>query len=654
MQRLMLRRLMLVMLTLLLLPACGASDVRNPSLAPSLTPGPTSQPTFTEGRPSEPPAVTSSPLEPHGEAFRLRPDWEVETISSLYTQFFREGAFRNFQRVDRAGAFYLRHDRSVVAAEEVREFIRSLDKLYLSDGYGHWTAHFHYDPSWLIVVQGADGEELRITSTSSGYPGHAPWNIEYQGRIYHQYDGSLATPLARLFPDEADDVSTSYDLYPQEDESERIQFFVEPPHDERIEEVSGLFPLGVGVATVDASGLSAHMVSPNVVVDGKVDVPFVAELLAVELATAAGQVVECQFKPNDISERGEEEWERGFSGWDFSCPIGALTDQADRFPITVRLTDSQGQAQVLTGEIGQNAAPASASVVESVSPILDATLLAHPSLQDLLTDHQLVHMPYLASIDPLDPHKGARTGEVRLLGETLVDGQPVPYTISTPFGVTDGAVSYWTLSRATLDEMLQSITSSQLARRMLAHKPQTVIDLWYAAGVPPVMAARGVAGNFPSYTLERVPCGDIPGGILPTPDEPLQQFSFNETTQYGMSNSDFRDIEFTMHDERIVVTDLFDAELFKLFAPVSLEPWMRSEFRVQLYADRYWGEMRYGHHALVFSPSSEDATADERAALASMAQQLSAKAAQDGDDWVVKRLALTVGDDGRLVPMACS
>jgi hypothetical protein len=129
---------------------------------------------------------------------RIKPDWEVASIE--YGSF--EGRLGDpspaNQFIQRDGAGY-KLGASSVAPEDVQALIRSLDHLYpaqmLMERHA-WTDDY---PSWTIKIRGTDGQLVLLLASSTGNPGNGPWNMVYNGRLYAQYDGSVARSLGQLF-----------------------------------------------------------------------------------------------------------------------------------------------------------------------------------------------------------------------------------------------------------------------------------------------------------------------------------------------------------------------------------------------------------------------------------------------------------------------
>src|SRR5262249_3473501 len=153
-------------------------------------------------------------------------------------------------------------------------------------------------------------------------------------------------------------------------------------------------------------------------------------------------------------------------------------------------------------------------------------LQAHPAARDLLSDHILGGSRYSATLSAEKPLQGARTGEVILFGQTVVDGKTVRYTVGAQFATQDGKMTYWDLDRTSLNTMLKSITAQPLTRRVVTADTQAVINMWYANGQPPA-GQRSLDDYSRPYGAQVNPCGAVPGGSFPTSGKPLHAFGFN-------------------------------------------------------------------------------------------------------------------------------
>jgi hypothetical protein len=150
--------------------------------------------------PKAPPLLEKSSRVDSGASseLQLKPDWEIASIEYVYTWWgLGEPGLEN-QFIQRDGTGY-KLGTAPVASENVQALIKSLNHLYpaqmLMQGHA-WTDDY---PSWTVEIIGTDGQHVLLMASSTGNPGNGPWNVLYNGRLYAQYDGSVAKPIGQLF-----------------------------------------------------------------------------------------------------------------------------------------------------------------------------------------------------------------------------------------------------------------------------------------------------------------------------------------------------------------------------------------------------------------------------------------------------------------------
>jgi hypothetical protein len=644
------------------LAACGV-----PAAPPSAVPAPSAVPT---GAPSAVPGSESAGvpelsawhlgdpvdpalptlIEPYEGRYRLKPDWDISAINYLYEWSGLGSASLDVQRITRTGAAYQR-DGAAVATEDIQRLVAALDHLYPSQSGASWQSHTDDYPSWDIELQGSDGASITLSSSSTGNPGSAPWVVHYNGRTYLHYDAAIGAALGPLFGGQEDTPAGSFS--PGGSAAGEVQFATFGASGGPLLQVSGLFPLTADLSA-SSTAISGSIIGPKAL--GRESASLVQSIERVSLALPDGSPLDCALAPDSTQAEATA----------IQCPVDMLQPgQRFALPISVQYTDVQGAQQESRGTLRGIWGVAYDYIKQPLPPELAAALEQPPALADLLRDHILIEAVYMASLAPAEPLGGTRSGSVRLLGQTTIEGAPVRYTVNTPFLLEDGVLTAWSLERGDVERMLARIVGLPITQRVLDEDPQAIIDLWYAeAGGP---SAADTMGGFPmfsarEYALEVTACGSVPGGTFPSASQPLQLFSFNATRQNKFMFASYGNQFLLLNDNRVVVVEL-DLDLIgepplgllpdrslQALIPVGLDPSPQRGFaRIWLDTKAYLGDQP---NLTIEIPA--DATPAEQAVYRQQIEALASTAAYDGEQrWSIAKFTIVMAADGRLQPMPC-
>jgi hypothetical protein len=169
--------------------------------------------------------------------------WQVESIEYLYQWWGLGKPVFNYQKIEHSPDGF-QMGGEAVAAEQVEALVAAIARLsptqFLLAGNSHTDDYL----SWAVEIRGVDGQRILLFSSSTGNPGSAPWNVMYNGRIYAQYDGSLAEPLAKLFSTIRGEPAASF--FPGGQEPGTINFATSGLPRQLTEGFSGLLPIADG------------------------------------------------------------------------------------------------------------------------------------------------------------------------------------------------------------------------------------------------------------------------------------------------------------------------------------------------------------------------------------------------------------------------
>lgn len=141
----------------------------------------------------------------------IEKDMEGRTIFSLHYKWL--GLFISDERyysISYSKGKYYSQDGKIINSETIETFCKSFSSLREGEGELNITHTDEY-PFFRIDLY-CRGKAMRIWSVSDGYK-HVPWNVNYDGKIYSQYNGliwdNLLPLLCELDPDWCKDLQQS-------------------------------------------------------------------------------------------------------------------------------------------------------------------------------------------------------------------------------------------------------------------------------------------------------------------------------------------------------------------------------------------------------------------------------------------------------------
>ncbi len=625
------------------LMALGCKAPATPTPAPTSTPSPTSTraPIASAWNLQETARADAANLIELGDrGYRFPSDWKVASIDFLYQWSGLAQPIQNYQTMTRSGDSY-RRGTDTVPSDNVGALVRALDHLYPVQWLLAGLDHTDDYPSWAVDIVGTDGQHIMLFSYSTANPGQAPWNVLIDRRLYAQYDGALSAPLARLFPVKQGVPGAMSYPNPGTDKRGQVRFATSGPPRQLTVGFSGLLPVSDGFSyTLDTDKHTIAGSIQGMSRIGGLTLGQISSLSQVKLTHASTLQVNCPVEPPPQSDRRNAQ-----ATWRFVCPVPQLLeDQAYTFPLSMRLATEQGKEMTLTGVLWGTAHKTVRPLALPLPAELANVLPQNGSLQDLLTDHVLYQALYEGYVEASNPLGGTRSGEALLLGQTLVAGKTVRYTLGAPFVVSDGKVTHWEMDRQTLGQLITSITALPLTRRLLDADPSLIINLSYAKSAPPPLNLGILSSQLRLYALTLRQCGTE--FQLPSGNRPLVAFSFNGPWQFMFPG-------FALVDGKAVVSSL------------SLEPLAvpRSTLLPALLPELLDTGSSRAFQRIYFAPGSisylglslpQDTTAEERAVYDKVAHGLPGKLSQGNSTyWTVDNISVVVTDDGRLSLTAC-
>jgi hypothetical protein len=579
-----------------------------------------------------------------GETYAIDPNWNIKSIHYLYKWWGLGDPVFDYQAIEREGDQFKR-GAEVVTTDDVQAFLKSINALYPSQmllGGNSWTDDY---PSWAIEIVGEDGRRVQLFSSSTGNAGDGPWNVLDNGRLYAQYDGSLAAPLSKLFTSQRGEPAAAF--VPGGHQPNTTVFGTTGFPEQMLYGFSGLLPIadGFGYTTNVVSGTLEGFVQGRSSIGGMghMVIGSVTGLTRVELTLPDGSPSPCTIDPVTQNDPASAVWK-------FVCTPGAAQpDRPYRFPIAIELGTDKDEHFTTTGEVWGKWEAHPDSLYSPLSAEVQAALEANDAARDLLKDHIPAIALYQAEISMTPPLSGTVMGEVVLLGSTTANGAPLRYTIGTPFTIENGQLTRWGLTRAALEKMLHAIEPLPLTQRILKAAPTAQLNMWYAEAGDDAKMFPSITGRASQYGAALPACGSLATQQLPRSDEPLRAFGFNNGWAYYMA-------DFVLIDGKPVANELDlwpgrdDRDgVLPLLLPEVFATTGQPTFR------RVWVSNGFGDKErtlMLYLP--EKMSPEERAAYDKVARSLPGKLDQKYDTWwEVSGATLAVNDEGKLEVAAC-
>ncbi len=579
------------------------------------------------------------------DGYQLDPNWKPIHIEYVYQWWGLGDPVFNDQKLDFQGGGYIK-DNVEVPTETVRNLIKTIDHLHPTQFLLAGNDHTDDYPSWTVELTDQAGNRIILFSSSTANPGQAPWNVLYNGRLYAQYDGSLGKSITTLFPGPVGQPSAAF--YPGGGSPNTVVFATGGWPAQLTEGFVGLLPIADGFSyrTDVKTGKILGTIQGRSSIGGMGNM-LIGKITSIEkiaLTSPDGSPHPCEIKSLTSSDPAG-------AAWSFECAItGAVAGSHYRYHLEVTFgTDVSAQNSTQGQLVGVWGSSADALYLPPSEELL--TIFKHNKvIRDLLSDHVAIRVSYTAQMDPQIPSFGTFSGEVILLGQTQVEGQTLRYSIGTPFAIENGTLVYWTLTRTALDKMLSEISQLALTKRVLEMGTKPELNMWYAEkGILPKRPAL-INGSMQNYSLVGNACGNVPAWSLPTDDQPLKAFGFNNGWNFWMA-------DFVLLNGRPVVNDLDlwperndRGGLLSLLVPGQLDTGKLPPF------ERIWAQSSsYSDKQPVLTlwiPAKADPAS--LAAYERIAKSLPVVVDTTDVLWEVRGLTFVVQDDGKLGIMACA
>ncbi len=641
------RRSLPILLVSILTLGCGIIPVSPPpSASPQPSPIPTPAPTATPtpgagwglrelGDPARPALLTRG-----ADGFALDPAWSAQQVEYVFKWWGLAKPIFDYQRLELTGGAYTGLTRTV-PAQAVQALIQAINHLtpmpMMVDGLSHTDDY----PSRAVELLGTDGQRLLLLSSSTANPDAAPWNLLYNGKFYVQLDGGIGRALNGLFGQAGGFPAASF--HPGGQKPNTIVFASSGWPNQVAAGFDGLLPIADSFRYVfdpKLQRLRGTIVGRSSILGiGNMVIGTVTGLSSVNVGGEA-----CAIDPIQTDDVAG-------AAWTFSCPLGPKTPTAPRaLPISVALSTDAGVPLTTTGSLIDPWAGAGVLPDLSANDFIRQALAADPDARDILSDHAIALVLFESSLDDKAGFaQGWLQGDVVLLGRTH-GPTDIRYTMTTPFRIQNGKLTFWRLSRGKLDALLKDALGQALVTRARAARPEVVLSLWYAEMDPARITDRVLLNEMPTLRGISLPACANATGVkdLPAADQPLRGFSLD-------SDWSGRGLEFALVGSQVVVASLqLDARdteraaLVSVLTPKELRSDTATPFS-RITTMRFRAD-----DAQIWLSLDKTLTETQRAQADALASALTMPIARDkADFWTIQHAWLAVGADGQLSLTAC-
>jgi hypothetical protein len=635
------KRRLLIMLAAVLLAGCSAG----------IEPPPTPTPTGTVPPLTWDPVDSSLPdiTETSGDARRVTPAGVVGSIDYLYTWIGLGSWVFDHQQVTKHGETYSRDGDIEISAADVAALVASLDRLYPTQrllGGNAWTDDY---PEWTVELVGTEGQRVLLMSNSTGNPGGGPWNVLYNGRLYAQYDGAIGEALGNVFESRLGEPAGTF--VPGGREPGQVAFDTQGLPPQLTVGYAGLVPLqkrfqysaNRGAGQIEGTIKLDPQGGRTMPGDQDKQAARLVSITSVRLSPPGGAEVACDLKDE------QDPRDPGTVTWRFTCPLQIGEDGTRyRIPVAVDGTTAAGDDIAMSGELsGVWGTQGKIPLLPPPAAIV-AGIPSSPNMADLAKDHTIISSSYSASLIADKPLLGERAGDVTMAGKKTVNGREVNYTVSKQFALKDGKVTFWELSRAELDVLVEDMVKLPLTARVLDADPGRVLDLTYSEGEPE-RVRTGVMGGFVprSYTVNVGQCGSVQAITLPADGTPLSGISYG----FGTVGNE---PQFVLVDGQTVANHISVGSepdpVWEAIEPDTLKSGTTRPFDSITFDSTTFGG---GKVPVLTLRAPGDATAEEMKVYDAKVSALPAKAQKQDKTWEIEGVTLAVTSEGKLEVRTC-
>ena len=138
--------------------------------------------------------------------------YDVAALEIMYTAEYRQHPFvYRFYKIQNTKGAYYSNTGKTIDFSVIQYLMDSLTDLYESEYQKNYKEFYlgGYYPHFTVVITLTNGKDIIIKSDSNYYC-FIPWNIEYDGNTYVQYNGRIPTALFRILQEIEPDTWSDY------------------------------------------------------------------------------------------------------------------------------------------------------------------------------------------------------------------------------------------------------------------------------------------------------------------------------------------------------------------------------------------------------------------------------------------------------------
>lgn len=500
---------------------------------------------------------------PDGDAFRLIDDYKIQSIELSYQWWGLGDPVFNYQRIQKSGNVY-KLAGFVVPDEKINSLIESMKSLHSVPLALSSTTHTDDYPIWSIEITGEDGSRILLDSTSNA-PLYAPWNIIYNGNIYAQYDGAIATALAELFTVEEGQPMAAF--FPGGSEEGKMFVNSNGLPDQLNYGFLGLLPLHTAFNYwTDASvGEIAGVVDGRSSIGGfgNMIIGSITKLEKIVVQKAGGDKVNCPV------EKLDNEYDPSAVQWSFVCSVERPGVSGPyQYSIKVSFGTDKGERIISEGILFGDWNRGILIPQATFPPEIQNALAEYEPYTELRKSHEILLLGFDAEVDPVKGRlDDAVNADIVLLGQLRIEGRIIPYSLTTSIGIENGKVVRWDVDSRELQTLLTDVLQQPLAKNILNNDKDTILNLYYYESSKGAGVEYSEGSTFSGRNSTKVTsCEGIPGRKdLPDEDTAMRGFSFNgrwnSNPQFVLLDDTIRVLFFRYSDSYPLMTALVPEQL---------------------------------------------------------------------------------------------
>ncbi len=455
--------------------------------------------------------------------YQLVSKWKVAAIDFVYEWWGLGDPILAYEQILADKDKYTRAGKNI-EPKLVKKLLQGLTQLKPAQTTltgNAWTDDY---PACQVELTGTDGQRILLISRNTGNPGSAPWTVLYNGRLYTQYGVQLGEAIWDLFQPERGGPAASFSG--GDHDPGRLYYTNSGWPAQLWLGFTGLLPIAnhftYWMDETDSALVGRIEGQQSVGGYGNMVIGNIAGLRKIEITSKDGKKITCTYNPVETSDPSGKIW-------DFRCPVAKMEEgETFRFPILVSFITGASKSMSSTGELYGQWGIHPDFIQTPIAEEIASALRQSKTAQTLIENSTFIWPNYVADTTADSPKSGNFQGEIIFGTETSYNGQPLRFSIGTPFVVRKGKLTRFDLTQEKLDELLKWVTETPLLERIITTQPDVALNLWYAEPGAWHEMAYLANDDVTRYQLDLSRCAEGEEITLPAENVALKAFSFSK------------------------------------------------------------------------------------------------------------------------------